>query len=86
MKRREFLAAAAAVPAIMRAAQKGIGIDRISILTDEAAKTQADAIAFAKQYGLKWVELRNVPGGGPEYYRLPEDQIRAARKSWTTRG
>ena len=39
----------------------------ISAITDEIGKTQADAIAFAKQYGLEWVELRAVPRNEEEF-------------------
>jgi sugar phosphate isomerase/epimerase len=72
--RRQFLAASL----VSRLAQAAPGIrwDRLSILTDEAARTAADAIAFARQYNIKWVELRGVPGGGGTYAFLPEERVR----------
>lgn len=63
MYRRHFLASALSAPALF--GKSSIGLDRISLLTDEAAKTEDEAIAFAHQYGLKWLELRGVPSGNP---------------------
>lgn len=57
-----------------------IGWDRLSILTDETAKSPAEAIAFARQYSIRWVELRGVPGGGGTYAYLPEDRVRETAK------
>lgn len=87
MNRRQFLAtslAPAALPAL--ANNNKIGLDRISVLTDEVAKSPADAIAFARQYGLKWVELRGVPGGRGSYYALDTDQLRTAKKEFDDAG
>lgn len=52
----------------------------VSAITDEIAKSPADAIAFARQYKLEWVELRGVPGRGTYYETMPEDGLRAAAK------
>jgi sugar phosphate isomerase/epimerase len=49
---------------------------KISAITDEIGRTQGDAIAFAKQYGLQWVELRNVPESGKEFAKLPEAELK----------
>lgn len=57
-----------------------IGLDRISLLTDEIARTPEDAIAFCKQYGVQWVELRGVPGKGGTYAFLEEADLRATAK------
>ena len=35
---------------------------RISAITDEIGLTTDDAIAFAHQYGMQNVEIRNPPG------------------------
>jgi sugar phosphate isomerase/epimerase len=78
MTRRELIAAAISAPALH--AKNRIGIERISVLTDEVAKTPADAIAFAKQYNLRWVELREIPGKRGSYYRLPLSELKAAAK------
>lgn len=74
----------AAVP--VAAAGKRIGVSRISVLTDEVASTPSDAIDFALQYGLKWVELRNVPGERRSYAYLPEAELRAAAKELSAAG
>ena len=49
---------------------------RISAITDEIGGTQADAIAFARQYPLQWVELRNVPESGKEFAFRPEPELK----------
>ncbi len=77
--RRSLLASALASP--VWAKKNHIGKDRISTITDENALTPADAIAFAKQYGLKWVELRNVPDPqrrGRHYIQLSETELKQA--------
>jgi sugar phosphate isomerase/epimerase len=48
----------------------------ISAITDEIGKTQADAIAFARQYGLEWVELRHVPETKKEFAFLTEPELK----------
>lgn len=54
-------------------------MSRIAVLTDECAKSPEDAISFARQYGLQWVELRGVPGAkGSHYASIPEEQAREA--------
>lgn len=79
VSRRTFLGAAAACP--LGAEQRPIGLERISLLTDEIARSPEDAIAFCKQYGVRWVELRDVPGGGGTYARLDEPALlRTARE------
>jgi sugar phosphate isomerase/epimerase len=86
MNRRGFLAtsiAAAAVPA--RAANK-IDWSRISVLTDEVAKTPEEALEFCRMYGLKWVELRAVPGQRKSYFTLEGDELKAAAKQFKDAG
>ncbi len=79
--RRHFLSVSAGLAAVpLLARPHPIDLARISFITDEAAKSSKDAVAFAKQYGLKWVELRNVPGERMEYFQLPEDRLRAEAK------
>jgi len=48
-----------------------IEASRLSAITDEVAKTHAEAVAFCRQYGLRWIELRNVPGTKQGYWDLP---------------
>src|SRR5690242_1839248 len=75
MTRRELLLGtltAAALPAKTK-----MDRSRLSVITDECAKTPEQAIDFAKQYRLEFVELRNVPGG-KEYAFLPEAESKLA--------
>lgn len=43
----------------------------VSAITDEIAHTEAEAFAFCRQYGLRAIELRNVPGSKRGYWDLP---------------
>jgi sugar phosphate isomerase/epimerase len=58
-----------------RAAKNHITKSRVSAITDEMGRTQEDALAFAKQYPLQWVELRNVPGSNREFASLSEPEL-----------
>jgi len=66
--------------ALPLSAKGRIDLPRISAITDEIARSSQDAVAFAKQYGLKWLELRNVPGQRKEYFTLSEAELRAEAK------
>ncbi len=79
LSRRELLATAAASLAVgpLSAAKGKITKASVSAITDEIGRTQADAIAFAHQYGLQWVELRNIPETKKEVAFLPEAEIKA---------
>lgn len=83
LTRREILASTAAFltafPAVTRlsAAKSRITKSSISAITDEIGKTQADAIAFAKQYGMEWVELRGVPETKKDFAFLPDSELKA---------
>jgi L-ribulose-5-phosphate 3-epimerase len=83
MTRREFLIASGA--ASLGAAPR-VDRTRISVITDEAAPSPAEAVAFARQYGLKWVELRAVPGAKTYYQFLPEAELRAAAEELAAAG
>jgi sugar phosphate isomerase/epimerase len=90
LNRRHVLAAAAAaaMPAL-RAAKlhNRIGRSRISAISDEIADSPANAIAFDKQYGLQWLELRAVPGNKrANYFYMPEPQLREAAKQFADSG
>lgn len=54
---------------------------RISAITDEIGLTTDESIAFAHQYGMRNVELRNPPKNEPdgkkEYFQLTEPEIKA---------
>lgn len=78
MLRRTFLptalSSALAAPALW--GRHRIDLSRISLLTDEVGKSPAESIAFAKQYGIDWVELRGIPGKGGTYAFLSESELR----------
>jgi sugar phosphate isomerase/epimerase len=78
MTRRELLAGAAGVVTAspLKAFKSHITKANISAITDEIGKSQADAIAFAHQYGLQWVELRNVPETKKEFAFLTEPELK----------
>jgi sugar phosphate isomerase/epimerase len=78
LRRRDLLAGSAAIfgARTLRAAKSRIAKTRISAITDEIGPTQADSIAFAKQYGLQWVELRNVPESKREFAFLSEPELK----------
>ena len=84
MNRRSFLAAALAAPGVF--ARNRFDYGRIAVLTDEVARTPEDAIVFAHQYNLHWVELREVPGKRGAYWSLPDDELRATAKGLAENG
>jgi sugar phosphate isomerase/epimerase len=63
-----------------------VDITRISAISDEIAKSPADAIAFARKYGLRWLELRDVPGGGGGYPDLTAEKQREASREFRDNG
>jgi L-ribulose-5-phosphate 3-epimerase len=86
MRRREFLAALGIAP-LIAAPTSHIGRARFSFITDEAATSPAEAIAFAHKYDLQWIELRDVPGGKKgHYYKQPEEDLKAAAKEFQDNG
>jgi sugar phosphate isomerase/epimerase len=90
LSRRGWIAASLAAPVLLRARNR-IDRSRISAISDEIATTPAEAIAFAKQYGLRWLELRSVPGRGGrpgprEYFLRPAEELREAAKELSDNG
>jgi sugar phosphate isomerase/epimerase len=95
MNRRTFLSAAAAgslTAGLQRAqavAVSRIDAGRISAITDEIAMSPEEAIAFAKHFGMRWLELRDVPalpGQGKPYFFLSDEELRPAAKSFQEAG
>ncbi len=85
LSRRELLAGALAAPALL--AKNKIDHSRISAISDEIARSPEDAIAFAHQYGLKWLELRDIPGHkGETYFLAEEDFLKEAARQFTDGG
>jgi sugar phosphate isomerase/epimerase len=85
MTRREWIATGLAVATPVFGNNR-IDRSRLSAITDEIGRTPGDAIAFVKQYGLRWVELRNVPGAKDRYDSLPEAAVRAAAREFSAHG
>ncbi len=85
MTRRVMLAALAASPL---AAARRIDRSAFSAITDEIGRTPEEALAFARQYELKWIELRGVPGPGGrrEYFAQAEADLREAAKQFAGAG
>lgn len=79
MNRRECMLA---LGAASLAQAKGLDWSRFAVLTDEVAGSEADAIAFAKQYALKWVELRDTPRAqdrnrkNETYFRMEPERLK----------
>ncbi|HET8547714.1 MAG TPA: TIM barrel protein [Bryobacteraceae bacterium] len=85
MHRRHLLALPfATVPLLARAHR--IDMSRISVITDEAAKSPQEAIAFCKKYNLRWLELRGVPGAAAHYWNKPEEFLKQARREFDDAG
>jgi len=78
MTRRELLAAGgwSATATKLLVARSRIDKSHISAITDEIGKSRDESIAFAHQYGLQFVEIRNPPGDRREYFSLAEPEIK----------
>jgi sugar phosphate isomerase/epimerase len=85
MTRRELLAAA---PACAHPLWARTRLNKLSIsaITDEIGKTTDEAIAFAHQYGLRFIELRNAPEEHKEYVALPEEKLKAHAARFASEG
>ena len=82
-RRELFALPLAAGPA---AAARRVDRGRISAISDECANSPAEALAFAKQYGLRWLELRGVPGSKQSYESMSEAELQAAAREFAARG
>jgi hypothetical protein len=89
MTRRELLAAGA-VCATSLWGKTRIDKTTISGITDEIGLTTDESIAFAHQYGMKFVELRNPPRNEPngrkEYFQLTDAEMKADAARFTQEG
>jgi sugar phosphate isomerase/epimerase len=61
MDRRSFLAATLAATVSAPAATRRIDSSRVSAITDEIARSPAEAIEFAHKFGMQWLSLRDMP-------------------------
>ncbi len=85
LSRRQLLAATLAAPALW--ARNTIDRSRIGAITDEIARSPEAAIDFAHQYGLKWLELRDVPGAkGQNYFFMEEAALKQAARQFADNG
>ena len=78
MTRRELLAAGAACASTLWAKTR-IDKSHISAITDEIGESTDESIAFAHEYGMQYVEIRDRknPGNRKEYFTLTEPEIKA---------
>jgi sugar phosphate isomerase/epimerase len=77
--RRNILRTAAAAPLIFiprLLAKNRIDRSRISAITDEIGMTTTESIDFAKTYGLKWVEVREIREKKKEVGLAPEVDVK----------
>lgn len=86
MSRRGFLAGSLGAVAAAAAAANRIDRTRLSAITDEIARSERGALAFAEQYGLQWLELRSLPGGGGEYFLQPEAVLKRTARDFRQAG
>ena len=85
MTRRELLAAGAACATTLWARGR-FDKTRISAITDEIGLTTDESIAFAHQYGLRNVEIRNEPAKKKEYFTLTEPEIKMDATRFASEG
>jgi len=84
MTRREWLAATACASALR--ARGHVDRSSISAITDEIGLTTDQSIAFAHEYGLRFVEIRNPPGSRKEYFELSDAEIKADALRFSSEG
>jgi sugar phosphate isomerase/epimerase len=86
MTRRELLAATCAACASPLWARERMDKSRISAITDEIGLSTDESIAFAHQYGLQFVEIRNPAGSKKEYFALTEPEIKTDAMRFSREG
>jgi len=78
MHRRTFLQAALAAAIPASGATLRLDRSRVSAITDEIARTPADAIQFAHDFGMQWLSLRDTPAE-PGPGRIPYHSMEPAQ-------
>lgn len=87
MDRRQLLTAGLGWSASSLIAKRAkLDRSRLSTVTDESGKTPAENIDFAKKYGLRYLEVRGVPGARSHYADLPEADLKSAAKEFADNG
>src|SRR5262249_44796545 len=91
MDRRSFLATAAAaatVPAF--GAKSRLNSTMVSAISDEIARSPAEAIEFAHKFGMQWLSLRDMPAPlgtkKTAYYSLEPAALRQVAKEFKDAG
>lgn len=59
---------------------------RLSTVTDESGKTPAENFEFAKKFGLRFLEVRGVPGAKKHYADMTEAELKQAAKEFADNG
>src|SRR5579871_2163728 len=85
MNRRSFLAASLGAAISVPAATRRIDRSRVSAITDEIARSPAEAIDFAHEFGMQFLSLRDIPVAlgakkNPYYSLEPDELQRVARE------
>src|SRR5262249_41898625 len=74
----------------LRAAAKHIDPSRVSAISDEIARSPAEAIDFAHKFGMQWLSLRDMPAPlgtkKTAYYSLDPKAIRQVAKEFKDAG
>jgi sugar phosphate isomerase/epimerase len=80
MTRRELLAAALTATMVRAAGESKVS--HLAAINDEVGLTPVEALAFAKQYGLQWLEMRAamIPGKHAYYETQPASSLKETRK------
>jgi len=86
MTRRELLASALA--ASIARGDAGSKVSHLSAINDEIGLTRPETIAFAKQYGIQWLEMRSaqIPKKLQYCETLPESELREMSKQLADNG
>lgn len=84
MLRRKFLAGLALAPVAF--GKTSFSRERLSAISDEMGASPAEAIAFAHKFGLKFLEIRNIPGRKQHYYRASEEELKTAAREFRQAG
>lgn len=87
MNRRQFFHAGFGLSATtLFAKSTKLDRSRLSTITDESGKTPAENFDFAKKYGIRYLEVRGVPGLKKHYSDLTEAELKAAAKEFAANG
>ena len=86
LTRRSLFAAGSTLAATAAAsARPKLDRSRLSVMTDEVGRNLDEAIAFAQQYKLQWVELR-AESGADYYDRMPAAKLKEVAKKLADNG